>query len=575
MNKYYISHLIFLLVATLVTSCSPPEPNFDLNNDNLMASSEEPADYMDSTLVKRVFANDKIILTDISGEQKEVKKRFWDTNDDGEWDPDFKNKDFVEIAFEEEGFHKIVFCVNKEDNCISKWVYVLPDNIPGVGPKFFVFEPNIETPDRSYDLEVETENIFSEEELSVKMDGEEIDFEFDPAANKLSASISGLKRGEQTPVEITASTTDGEVTEYLTITRQESGASPAPIPDKPSVRILDVSRKVKVKNIRLKANTRNYTGDELLVTLNNRPVSDYRSSGGTGNWVINLDLREGSNTLVVSLPDKSERAKAYITYEKEESGGGGAASGEEKKEERPVSITFADYSPGQTVKVSRSPVEVKLTTENVSKNNLVLKLGSKKLTENNYKRVRHYGPLKANADWVVTLDLERNKTNIFSIEGKDVIQRVTFVYEDEKPASGAAGLKAPASTPSCLKNVEKDAVTATLRTGKSPLALQEFSIYTSSCGRVEVSLNGPGYSNTFYASVIDIGKSQIIFEDLPELEVNSIYQLTIKPRTGGGCSASVPPLLKSAENCGNLSSHPATALTVSEPDGKFIFDLKY
>ena len=501
MNKKTIFYLL-LLSCLFINACSPPKPDFDINNVVPLPSISEPADYKDSTLVKQVFPNDDIFLEDISEAKGKIKKRYWDTNDDDEWDDEFQDMDFIEVSFEEEGFHKIVFCANSTDNCVTKWVYVLSD---GHGPdfdqkpKFIISAREIETEERHYDLEVRTENIFLKEEVNVKRDGKNIDFEFEQET--ILVPHIYIRRQGKAKVDIEAITTDGEASVSLTIIslRPVDSRKKKEEDDKksPSVVILNKNQKVKTNNTK----------------TDNEPV-------------------------------------------------------------RQVSIRFEDYRPGQTVNLSRTTVEVKVTTENISKKNLLFKLGSKRLSEHNYKRVRHYGELKANSDWIVTLDLERNNSNLFSVEGKGVIQRINFIQKDVTPASGTIGLKAPPTPPSCLKNVEQNSFTVTLKTGNSPVALEGFSLYTSSCGRVKVTLSGPGYSNTFYASVIDVGKSQIIFEDYPELKVNSTYQLTLEAGTGGGCSSSVPPLFKSAENC-NISSQSSSALSLNQPDGKFIYDLKF
>lgn len=361
-NTFYFFVLSFLFI----NACTKPEPNFDLNGDDIGSSTSEPSDFKDSALVKRIFPNDTIILSDISHPEDKVKKRFWDTDDNGEWDEAFQDKDFIKVRFEEEGFHKIVFCANNTENCITKWVYVLTPFIleEDQSPKFIVFERKIYTDERSYKVEVGTENIFSKEEVNVKVDGKDHDFEFDSETQKISVSLAYLKREKGYLVEIEANTLDGVASEALTVIREKkevtsatepappksstggpaqspkptpsqpsTGAStqpPKPVPSQPSdskssptVKIMATSTYIKTRQstYELKIRTTNLLGKNgLTINQNGKSISDFKFSPDEKAWVVKFPLDQGKNTIEAiarnGVDEKSD--KIVIEYEVEE-----------------------------------------------------------------------------------------------------------------------------------------------------------------------------------------------------------------------------------------------------------------
>lgn len=340
MEKNWIAYIFILLIAIVGASCSELEPNFDLNNDDLTASKVEPVDYKDSTKVMRVFPTDKIILTDISS--KKAQTRYWDTNDDGEWDAEYQDREHLEITFEEEGFHKITFCANTEKNCVTKWVYVLSsigDEIEEETSVLTFISPSgsyIETDARSYNIEVATVDVFSKEELNVLVNGEAFtDFDFDMESGTLSAKISGLKRGKETAIEVQANTTDGTASEMVTIMRNDPDKkediaetpinprpqptpkpTPRPVPTpsiqaQPPVVIFTGAKDFKSESAGVIVQTEKVRQNDLSFTLNGKKVnfSKVRSySGSLANktdWQLNLKLKEGKNRLAYQAKNKN------------------------------------------------------------------------------------------------------------------------------------------------------------------------------------------------------------------------------------------------------------------------------
>ena len=577
MTKNYIFYFVCLFVVVLISSCSPPEPNFDINNVDLMASEVEPEDNKDSTLVKRVFANDVIYLTDISEKLDKIKKRYWDTNGDGEWEEDFQDLDFVELSYQEEGFHKIVFCTNEKDNCVTKWVYVVGGlDLPV--PAFIVFETYIETEERSYNLDVETENIFAKEELVVKVDGEDIDFDFSPEDNRLSARIRGLKRGEETAVEIQAHTPDGDITEHLTILRTDGsggGGGGSPKDTEPSVEIWGGGKTVTKPNMRVKAVTKNYDGDELDITLNGKEITDYRTSGSKGNWVINLGLKEGNNKLVVSLPDKSKSARTSFKLKKDD--------GKDKDDE--IQTPVVKYSGDKDF--SSSKVDIIVQTEKVFQKNLSFTLDGQEIPF--VKEKSYPGSTSNKTDWKLSLNLKDGNNRLsYKATNKsgqikdDIILAFNedpFVKEKErgpvKPATvGMSSSKREAFSKTCIALYTQDKFTITLLPNND-MELQSFKLYTNTCGGVKVTLEGDGETQSFKAA-LNAGRSTITFTPIDaSLLANLSYTLTLEPLQGyhSSCSASAAPRLEKVTECDfTYSDHPS--ISVDQSQNPILYDLK-
>jgi len=390
-----------LLSFILITACAKPEPNFDLNGADPEPSSSEPADYKDSTMVKVVFANSKIILSDISERLEKVKKRYWDTNDDDEWDEEFQDQDFIEVSFEGEGFHKIVFCANDPENCTTKWVYVRPALIDedDQRPQFFISERNIQIEKRSYELSISTENIFSEEEVRVLIGGEERPFEFNPETQEITIPIKYIGRGRETLVEIEANTPEGIASESISITRikiedeednqkdskrkkggvkkenedktdqeekreekiepQKKVAPPMPAP---TVQIIDPKDNIKTQagTYELKVRTRNLPGKmALTIKQNGKGVTDFKFVPNERAWVAMLSLDDGKNTIEVIGRNSSGEGRDKVAieyYVEEELENNGTAGLEGSKYElaclQPASEQYTfTVSPNQAVEL--------------------------------------------------------------------------------------------------------------------------------------------------------------------------------------------------------------------------------
>ena len=140
----------------------------------------------------------------------------------------------------------------------------------------------------------------------------------------------------------------------------------------------------------------------------------------------------------------------------------------------------------------------------------------------------------------------------------------------------AAATAAAASqyTKDCVDLYSRSTFSFNVRTKAQAVNLQSFKLYTNTCGRLIVTLSGPGLDEEFTAS-LNGGRSQISFGAIdPILRANSDYTISCKSTTGGGCTETTPARFENATECA-LSSRPSPYLTLTEPDGKFIYDLKF
>jgi hypothetical protein len=139
--KHWLPSLaLFLAVALAFAGCNKSvKVEFSLNAQQRQAHEDRPKDMNDSLHVYKVRVGDTIYLRDISEPPQRVKKRFWDTNGDGEWN--VTDERFFFTRYSNPGWYKITLCINTTQTCTARWVYAQPA-APAPAPP----EPVITTP---------------------------------------------------------------------------------------------------------------------------------------------------------------------------------------------------------------------------------------------------------------------------------------------------------------------------------------------------------------------------------------------------------------------------------------------
>ncbi len=231
MRNYKAIGILFF-ISILWVGCTKVKVNFKLNEIDIKPTNELPTDPGDSTHVLLVGSGDTIYVKDNT--EGKVRSRSWDLDGDGEID--VKNRSFFPIAFEESGFNKITLCVNGDEECISKWIFVRSKIERKVIPFVQFLEPN-ESPFRtkrsSVKLKVKTENIASKSDLILSVGADPVrDFSFNEETGILNANVK-LKEGLNL-VEVGVNTEDGIVRKSMDINYVKSNnRPPAPKPPKP------------------------------------------------------------------------------------------------------------------------------------------------------------------------------------------------------------------------------------------------------------------------------------------------------------------------------------------------------
>ena len=121
---FFIRLSLSVLVLFCLSGCTsdPDNVNFLLNEQDLASIAEMPSDPNDSLKVLRVMVGDSIFFKDVSSPASSVKSRLWDLNGDNSWEPE--SGEFTHWVYEQPGYIKIVLCINGDENCVGKWIFV-------------------------------------------------------------------------------------------------------------------------------------------------------------------------------------------------------------------------------------------------------------------------------------------------------------------------------------------------------------------------------------------------------------------------------------------------------------------
>ncbi|MEM9834970.1 MAG: hypothetical protein AAF828_00625 [Bacteroidota bacterium] len=301
----YLNHQSFLtvlasLVLLLLASCNG-EPaiekvNFFLNGEDIQASDNQPRDPEVAAEVLKVFLGDSIYLVDFSEPATAVRSRSWDYNGDGK--PDLQDAEKFKMIVTKSGFTKISLCINEDPaDCVSKWIYAEGEgDVVDYTPRFLLNSSYVENPGRNYQLEVATENISEQEQITVSVDGNPVPFDF--LDGIISAGIS--IRGEETNVVLRASTPEAENQAELTVVNANyvkpeprpqpdvgSSKPPPPAPPPPPSTQLRLANPVQL-NVSTKANTYPFRlqtisvqdASEISIKINGLAFSDFTFNGG-------------------------------------------------------------------------------------------------------------------------------------------------------------------------------------------------------------------------------------------------------------------------------------------------------
>ena len=347
-----LQFFIFGVFCCLFSACTEDiQTDFILNGQDLNESLTEPEQPYDSTVVITINAGDTIIITDTSTPVKSIKSRLWDIDGDGIWDDSFNDSDHFATAYENEGLYKITFCTNGEKSCITKWVNVegiaMPLELDESLPVLTFIKPDVysSVSDEKYlEIEVQTENIFSKDELTLMVRDKEARFVFDETTGILSAKKIRLSKGENI-IEVQANIGDGWESTSVIVEYGKGGSGrkkdpvpisdpdPDPIPDPvvPPVVSPVVSDKplpiINIKDRNLKTQSQQATvryaidyfkKREMEILLNGVPQKDYKKVGR--EWSVNLSLDEGINRLIITASNAngSATAETVVTYTKAE-----------------------------------------------------------------------------------------------------------------------------------------------------------------------------------------------------------------------------------------------------------------
>ncbi len=266
--KQHISTLFSLLLGSavlLVTGCkSDPVPNFMMNEHDIASSDVQP-DLADSTKLLKVYVGDSVYFKDISDPINDVDHRYWEFTGDSTWD--VEDEEFTAWVFDFTGIVQVLFCVNDEKNCVSKWIAVQehddivedsepepdlepeppqkddqesnagggdiippPPPPPPLPPSIEIVTPlqkEVETAEANYEVEVKAMNVRKKEQLAVTVNGQKIGkLDFAPKSGKLVAKLPLKEGGNE--IVISAKTAGGSVEETVSVTYKPKKAPPKP-----------------------------------------------------------------------------------------------------------------------------------------------------------------------------------------------------------------------------------------------------------------------------------------------------------------------------------------------------------
>lgn len=302
--------------------------NFKLNDNDLAVLEGEPTDPDDSLHVLKILTGDSIFLDAVVKPQDRAKSLSWDTNGDGVWESDLNNEPFILVSFPDPGFQKVTLQVNgKEELTVSKWVFVEDAEPAAPVPMLFFRKPSgasATVSQKSYGIEVETQHVGSEEELSVTVNSEPAPFSFDSETGLLT---SRLLLGEGSNfVRVSAGMASAEVEivykelEPTPVRREPTSPPPPPAgPKPPTVKITAPPKTTNSSELALEIKTTDVAQkSQLAIKVNGTPVNNrnYSFSRSKQKWEATVPLREGPNSIEVTAttPQGTKTSKAEVTY---------------------------------------------------------------------------------------------------------------------------------------------------------------------------------------------------------------------------------------------------------------------
>ena len=315
-NHKYRNSILGLIALLLSIGCENVNVNFTMNNQNLPANESVLTEAGDSILMLEYIVGDTILLVDDSRPLDKVKSRIWDVNGDGLIDKEYNNKDFFPIVFSEadKGLQKIRLCVNGSENCVTKWIFVKEDPFPETSVSRLTFLSSTtfstETKQSTYNLRIQTEDVFAASELTLTINGNESSFDFDEETAIISKELQ-LKTGRN-DIEITAADYGlGTETEAIEIIYKKDNNSPSQMvygspliaPTSAMVKIIKPKSGYKTQiaseEIRVQSKGLSKKGD-LRVQLNGQNLRKMRFNKSNEEWVIPVTWGRGENELIVT-----------------------------------------------------------------------------------------------------------------------------------------------------------------------------------------------------------------------------------------------------------------------------------
>ena len=310
----FIQGMIFIIIASLFAACSDQvEVNFILNSQDLKASNSSP-DPLDEETVLMIKEGNKVVISNASEPSNSIDKLFWDLDGDGSFENEFEDKAHFSQTFNNAGLYKITLCVNTKETCISKWINVKESGIESIdlSPVLTFIKPekdSVKSESAYFDIEIQTQNIFSKDELKLTVKNEAQRFSFDVATGLLTANNVRLEPGIN-PVEISTDTEEGpgvNSSVFIDFDPPANYQPPSPVdqPSGSSAPVVSIKQpgngfRTTEERLPLAFRVSNLiVRSDFTVSLNGKPIRSDRFNSSGGLWKGTINLVPGSNTIEV------------------------------------------------------------------------------------------------------------------------------------------------------------------------------------------------------------------------------------------------------------------------------------
>ena len=520
MDAYYKVAWVLVGVLLVIGCRKEIDLEFRMNNSDYknFTSLLTQADYervQDSVLTLKPGDSLHVRVPDHAIAARGVKSREWIVNGKNYQ----SNLNGFNTTIKRPGFHSIRLCVNgKEENCITKYVYVMEDKVEvelPPSPIISITTPS-RNPERVDNKRMKLLGAVSEiegiDQLTIVLNddvNQRIE-KFDAETGVFEVHVQPLERGKNTIV-ITAMNAGDTITEELVINYLSGGS-----------------------------------GSSGSSGSNGKSSGSGLSSGKSSGSDSNSGKSSGST--------------------------GGDVKGSDSPTLQAPWITVIEPADGARVKTETVSVKVHMSRI-TDKDDIVLKVNDQRVSEFNFASDHLTATVRlnegANRIFVEGSNQGGKKSKTWTVT-KDKSAPAA-----ELPNNARAGLNASTKASDC-NTFSPAAFSISIRPSQD-VELQSFIVFAEGCGGLKLTLSGGGQSQTVTKALVK-GQSKISLSDVEfRMKAGTNYTLSGTSISNfGGCSGQSAPKLLSAGGCEGITRQSGSSrLNLDQGSAEVVFDINY